>query len=113
MTKVCLFDGVDMAGVSAASMRQAVATSTTRLGTAPDVVQLYWGDYSILRYVDAARWVPMDATALPVLHAARPHRHLPQRSYGVRLLHCRRCFLAGERSRAVPRLGQSQWQPVS
>lgn len=55
LTKTCLFDGLEMATLNKAIMSKAVATSVKRLGTNPDLIQFYWGDYSFPKYVDAAK----------------------------------------------------------
>ncbi|GBF94561.1 aldo keto reductase [Raphidocelis subcapitata] len=55
LSKYCVFSGQEMATVSARSVRTAVETSLKRLGVdSVDLMQFYWGSYSVPRYVDAA-----------------------------------------------------------
>jgi Aldo/keto reductase family len=57
-TKYCVFSSRDMASLSGAAVRAAVDTARQRLGVNKiDLMQLYWADYSIPRYVDAALYL--------------------------------------------------------
>lgn len=47
LTKCCFFYPQDMANPSVASVRKRIEQSTSNLATAPDLVQLYWHNYSI------------------------------------------------------------------
>ncbi|KAF8072566.1 UKL1 [Scenedesmus sp. PABB004] len=54
-TKYCVFSRAEMAALDGAAVRAAVERSRKRLGVDRiDLLQLYWGDYSQPRYVDAA-----------------------------------------------------------
>lgn len=66
LTKTCFFSPLEMAGLNKDAVAKAVGVSRQRLGLSPGepvgMVQLYWGDYNIPRYVDAALYL-MDLRA--------------------------------------------------
>ncbi|GLC40730.1 hypothetical protein PLESTM_001106100 [Pleodorina starrii] len=58
LTKYCVFSRRDMAGINKDAVRQAVNLSRSRLGVdSVDLMQYYWGDYDINRYVDGALYL--------------------------------------------------------
>uniref|UniRef100_A0A7S3RAK6 NADP-dependent oxidoreductase domain-containing protein n=1 Tax=Dunaliella tertiolecta TaxID=3047 RepID=A0A7S3RAK6_DUNTE len=63
LTKTCLFDGLSMSNVSRSIMSRFVARSVERLGTKPDLIQFYWGEYVIPKYVDAAKYLADEQAA--------------------------------------------------
>lgn len=58
LSKYCVFNGLDMATLNKFAVRKAVDTSRQRLQVSSvDLMQLYWQDYAVGRYVDAALYL--------------------------------------------------------
>eukprot|EP00798_Chlamydomonas_sp_ICE-L_P026774 gene26774-4357_t len=57
LTKLCVFSSFDMVSLSKDYIDTAVATSRARLGVKPDLMQLYWNEYSLPKYTDAVKYL--------------------------------------------------------
>ncbi|KAG2451292.1 hypothetical protein HYH02_003898 [Chlamydomonas schloesseri] len=58
LTKYCVFGRLDMATINKDAVVQAVNQSRKRLGVdSVDLMQYYWGDYDVNRYVDGALYL--------------------------------------------------------
>ncbi|KAG2435732.1 hypothetical protein HXX76_006929 [Chlamydomonas incerta] len=58
LTKYCVFGRMDMATINKDAVVQAVNVSRKRLGVdSVDLMQYYWGDYDVNRYVDGALYL--------------------------------------------------------
>ena len=68
-SKICFFDPQEMRNLTGADVKRAVARSNRRMGVQrSDLLQLYFGDYSVKRYVDAALYLADEAAAGRVAH---------------------------------------------
>ncbi|GLI68097.1 hypothetical protein VaNZ11_012423, partial [Volvox africanus] len=79
LTKYCVFSRKDMAGINQQAVTQAVNLSRSRLGVdRVDLMQYYWGDYDVKRYVDGALYLSELASAGLIGHVGMTNFDVPR-----------------------------------
>ncbi|GIL79723.1 hypothetical protein Vretimale_12369 [Volvox reticuliferus] len=79
LTKYCVFSRRDMAGINQQAVTQAVNLSRNRLGVdRVDLMQYYWGDYDVKRYVDGALYLSELASSGLIGHVGVTNFDVPR-----------------------------------
>ncbi|EFJ45917.1 hypothetical protein VOLCADRAFT_105794 [Volvox carteri f. nagariensis] len=85
LTKYCVFGRRDMAGINREAVKQAVNLSRSRLGVdRVDLMQFYWGDYDVNRYVDGALYLSELASEGLIRHVGVTNFDVPRMDAMVR-----------------------------
>ncbi|KXZ55536.1 hypothetical protein GPECTOR_2g1085 [Gonium pectorale] len=79
LTKYCVFSRQDMALINKEAVKQAVNQSRNRLGVGTvDLMQYYWGDYDVRRYVDGALYLAETASEGLIRHVGVTNFDVPR-----------------------------------
>ncbi|PNW72043.1 hypothetical protein CHLRE_16g684750v5 [Chlamydomonas reinhardtii] len=79
LTKYCVFGQMDMATINKGAVVQAVNQSRKRLGVdSVDLMQYYWADYDVKRYVDGALYLSECAAEGLIKHVGVTNFDVPR-----------------------------------